>query len=178
MLKRCPHFEKLDEIFGNKLNIAPPYLHDSSKIGDEDHVITTLNTPDWTLNSTIFSEETSVPESSEHSVTVEETQQSKLVRKRKLAPQTGSSMLERCVEIRIELQKEQLALEKEKWQYEKIRNDERYDLEVKKMEQDREIEERKLDLEQQRINKDFELQKYKIEQEFKLKLELSKVQTK
>lgn len=110
-----------------------------------------------------------------HIIPIDKIQTKTNSRKRPISSQSGLAMLAQTTELKIEMQKEQLGLEKEKWEYEKRQRDQHYQLDLQKLEQDKILAEKKLDLEERKNQRDHELAKYKIDQEIKLSLELAKL---
>lgn len=179
--QRCPLFSELDEIFGEKTSIVPPYLHESStNTQDHSQIIEVESVvPSGTVNLascvtevededvTIMTDDNAVPRAP--------SKEKPIPKKRRIQQNAGITALARTAELRFEIQKEELELAKVKWEDEKLHRSLMYEIEVQKLEHEKALAEKRIRLEEKKLQNDFEIAKFKIEQEFKLQIELSKL---
>lgn len=172
----CPLFLELDEIYGEKINFQPPHVHDSSldleinitaSVEDEDSQIPEVPGPDST--------ETSAQKFT--SALPKSFPQKSLLGKRR-QPDSGMTALAEAAKFRFEIQKEELALSREKWEDDKKRKDQDHSMKLEQMEASQTAENKRLELEKVKMQNEMEIAKYRIDQECKVKLELGKLQYK
>lgn len=103
------------------------------------------------------------------------TKRTSLAMKRKNPSDPSISILAKAAEIRLQNQKDEIELSREKWEDEKRMRGLQYDLEVRKFEEDQRVNDRRLEMEERRLQNEYELEKYRIEQDIKCKIELAKL---
>jgi hypothetical protein len=176
LLRKCPLFDELDEIYGERANFVPPHLHDSAEspvVNNTQEIIQEEANDDHSdLDPDI-----NISTAKTYETTDKGLPSSSLLGKRKQKVDSGISALAETVKLRYEMQKEEVSLQREKWIDEKARKDHQEFFQQQQYEDQHKFEERKLQLEERRIENEMELAKYKIDQEFKLKLELAKFQS-
>jgi len=181
ILKRCPHYEILNEIYGERLNINPPFVFDSSSSQSQIQGIPTDSPPerssqcDLDLDSSIHvTSRDTVEETSSR-----EEKQIPKERKRKYRSPTassGSNALSNLCRTRLDIHAEELEFSKTKWENEKLTAEKNSDLEREKFLFSKQIELKRLKLENKRAQDHMELEKFRISEEMKLKLEIAKLQ--
>jgi hypothetical protein len=166
-LRICPLFDELDEIFGTRASITPPYVHDS-EVEVSNGVSQLENEMEFPVDEMPqdIIQENSSKKSDPHVPSKS---------KKRGSDETGLDILAKTAQLRFQIQNGELDLSKEKWQYEKQRRENMDDLEQRKFEHEKFMAEQRMDLERKKVENDFELAKFRIEQEFKLKLEQSKL---
>jgi hypothetical protein len=182
LLKMCPYFDELDEVYGSKVNLVPPFTHDSmmtspissKQAAEEVHGSSSLDGDSEDVGSSQFVPQRSSGTSEEETTAEKATERRKKV-KRKSPMKTGITALALTAKLRFEVQREEIDLAKEKWEDEKRRRDSSYELELQKFDHEKYATDRKMALEEKKLENEMELAKFKIEQESKLQLEIAKI---
>lgn len=169
MLSRCPFFDDLDEIFGDKAKFDPPHLSDSSssviqEAQDSEQVV--VDEDDQTEQ-----EDVDEPEL----ILSRKKSSPSVLGKRPHKVDSGIAALAETTKLRMDVQKGELDLAREKCADEKRRKDNQEQIDLLKFENEKLVQTKKLELEEMKIRNEFEIAKFKIEQECKLKLELAKI---
>lgn len=150
LLKRCPFFDEMDEIYGTRTNINPPYLHDSSiSIESIMEDIQLQNSEEYDMPGQI-EQEIGVTMSSRNTV---QSHTSTNKNKRKSSESTGLEILGQTALLRFEVQQGELELSKEKWEDEKRRRDSQYELDLKKFDHEQKMDMERIELEKTRLKK-------------------------
>lgn len=173
-------FEELDEVYGSKASVNPPFLLDTAKEDWEIELDTSDHDTEETTNPLAGSESSQAQgqastEPDAPDFPKKDFNSKKPSLKRKQKPEPEFSKLASISEMRFQLQQSEMELQKEKWEEEKRRQDAEKDLAWARFEHEKEVADKKLKLEEKKINNDFELEKYKIEMEMKIRLEMSKL---
>lgn len=167
----CPYFDELDEIFGTKISMKPPFIHDSLDslldLEEEPHVHDSEAVSVSSI-AEIIDEEVVLP--------VASTKTSKTYKERKNSVVSGMTALAETAQLRFAIQKEEVELSKLKWEDEKERRSSEYNLQMQKFQFKKEVTERRLQLEEKKLENQLELEKFKLEIEMKTKIELAKLQ--
>jgi len=185
ILKQCPHFEKLHEIYGERLSINPPFVFDSS--ASESQNIASSKEKEHEDEMSIHMDEESAASISANDDVMEfgsdltksdqrTTLKNRKRKSRSPVPSSGSKALSQLCKTKLDMHAEELQFSKAKWESEKMIAETNAVLERERFLFSKEIEEQRLQLEQQRVKDNFELEKYRIDQEMNLKLEIAKLQ--
>jgi len=180
LLKRCPHFDLLDEIYGDRLKVNPPFVMDSANddpfsepCGIHQGNPETISAEDSTKDvpeSQPLTTDTSPSTKSHSKGKISER------KKRRIEANTGTKALSDLVQIKFDMHDAELTFNKEKWEHEKRRLDETYLMEQQKFDFEKEMQLKRLALEEKVQQDKVDIEKYRIEQEMKLKLEIAKLE--
>lgn len=152
----CPLFEDLDEIYGEKIKSNPPHVHETSNGTPSNLFEPFENVDQWlehnhaeTNDIADHSQVQQIPSQSVQQTTSQPILQSvqrPTLGKRKNQADSGVAALAETVKIRFQIQREEFDLSKEKWEYEKMRMDQEFDLKLKHYDDQKQLQERKLEL--------------------------------
>jgi hypothetical protein len=125
-LKMCPHFDLLDEIYGTKASIIPPFIYDTSSsqvppVDEESQMQGTID------------------DSTQPRISTVEQREKSAYQKPKGGSVPGLTALAESNKIRCEFQFAEFELNREKIEDEKRRRDQQNELEKAKFEFDKEI---------------------------------------
>jgi hypothetical protein len=199
----CPFWDLLDEIYGTKVNITPPFVHDSNsvpEIGSHDNwqSITIQEDGEVVFNLDGTGEDENGPPQVEKSTEAVEsstpTSTADKVKRILVAPPKGIrvqkdafSSLNDVQEKRIEAMNKKTELEQKRLEAEKVWNSDsiglkRQELESQERRHQEELAMKSKEIETQKelkikeLEKEERIEKYKIDMEFKLQLALRKNQ--
>ncbi|OXA58648.1 hypothetical protein Fcan01_08027 [Folsomia candida] len=167
----CPHFDTLDEIFGEKLSINPPFTLDSSEINnDSGQQVPADNFFD--LNDHLTNVQEVGPSQDNPIIRIGTKRKS-----RSPIPSSGSKALSDLIIMRQEMHKADIEFQREKWDFDKHQKELQLELQKQQFEVEKEVKFKQFELEQEKIRNQFEVEKYRIDQEMKFKLEIAKLRT-
>jgi hypothetical protein len=177
--KRCPHWDILDEIYGTKASIVPPFRHET---GDPSELIGEFEIPNPFMPFDDIEVPSTQPEETEEEATyvlANKVGLTKTKTMKKTKPNDSLTALTEAQLKRAEAVSAKVELDRTRLEYEDRWKSEALDLDRKRFESDKELrmlesqkEERLKILE---LEKEERLERFKIEQEFKLQLDLAKL---